>query len=71
MLELAADNAQGAVYSVEKALSGRPDFLPALALMTDLELRRGDMSTSGVGISYTGETTTSPDHSRTTTCAPN
>jgi len=41
-LQLAAQNVGGAAYSLEKALSSRPDFLPALALMTDVELRQNE-----------------------------
>jgi cellulose synthase operon protein C len=41
-LQLAANNPSGAAYSLEKALSGRPDYLPALALMAEVELRQGD-----------------------------
>ncbi len=41
-LQLAANNPQGAGYSLEKALSGQPDYLPAMALMTDLDLRQGN-----------------------------
>jgi putative PEP-CTERM system TPR-repeat lipoprotein len=42
LLQLAANNVGGAAYSLEKALSGQPDFLPAMALMTEVELRQGD-----------------------------
>lgn len=42
LLQLAANNVAGAAYSLEKALSNRPDFLPALALMTEVELRQGE-----------------------------
>lgn len=41
MLQLGANNPDGAAYSLEKALSGQPDFLPAQALMTEVELRQG------------------------------
>ncbi len=41
-LQLAANNPSGAAYSLDKALSGRPDYLPALALMAEVELRQGD-----------------------------
>jgi len=40
-LQMAANNPAGAAYSLEKALTNRPNFLPALALMTDAELRLG------------------------------
>jgi len=41
-LQVAANNLPGAEYSLEKALSGQPNYLPAMALMTDLELRQGN-----------------------------
>jgi putative PEP-CTERM system TPR-repeat lipoprotein len=41
-LQMAANNPAGAAYSLEKALSSKPDFLPALALMTDVELRQAN-----------------------------
>lgn len=40
-LQMAANNAPGAAYSLDKALSNRPDFVPALALMVDVDLRLG------------------------------
>ena len=42
LLQLAANNLDGATYSLDKALSGQPDFLPAMALMADVELRKND-----------------------------
>lgn len=42
LLQLAANNVPGAAYSLEKALSTQPEFLPAQALMTEVDLRRGD-----------------------------
>lgn len=42
LLQLAANNVPGAAYSLEKALSSQPEFLPAQALMTEVELRQGD-----------------------------
>jgi putative PEP-CTERM system TPR-repeat lipoprotein len=41
-LQMAADNPSGAAYSLDKALSTRPDYLPALALMTEVDLRQND-----------------------------
>lgn len=41
-LQLAADNPEGAAYSVYKALQGSPDDLAALALAVQVEARRGD-----------------------------
>lgn len=42
LLQLRANNPDGAAYSLDKALSGQPDFLPAMALMADVELRKND-----------------------------
>jgi Flp pilus assembly protein TadD len=36
-----ANNLSGAAYSLDKALSSQPDFLPAMALMAEVELRQG------------------------------
>lgn len=44
LLQLAAGNLQGAVYSLDKSLSGQPDFLPAQAAMVDVEIRLGDLA---------------------------
>ena len=41
-LQTAANHLAGAAYSLEKALSGQADFLPAMALMTEVELRQAD-----------------------------
>ena len=41
-LQLAVKNLPGATYSVEKALSTKPDYFPALAMMAELELRNGN-----------------------------
>jgi cellulose synthase operon protein C len=41
-LQMLAKNPGGAAYSLEKALSSRPSFLPALALMAEVELRQGE-----------------------------
>lgn len=41
-LQLAAANPDGAAYSVQKALQGRPDDPSALALLVEIEARRGD-----------------------------
>ena len=40
-LQMAANNPAGATYSLEKALSSRPDYLPAMAMMVDIELSQG------------------------------
>jgi cellulose synthase operon protein C len=42
LLQLAANNLGGAAYSLNKALANQLDYLPAQALMTDVELRQGD-----------------------------
>ena len=41
-LQLAAGNPEGASYNAQKALQGRPDDVAALALMVEIEARRGD-----------------------------
>lgn len=41
-LQIAAKNLPGAAYSLDKALSTSPDYLPAMALMTEVELRQGE-----------------------------
>jgi putative PEP-CTERM system TPR-repeat lipoprotein len=41
-LQMAANNPAGAAYSLEKALTGQPDYLPAQALMAEVDLRLGD-----------------------------
>jgi cellulose synthase operon protein C len=43
LLQLAINNVPGAAYSLDKALAGQSDFLPALALMTDVEVRQGEL----------------------------
>ena len=43
LLQIKANHLQGAAYSVDKALSERSDYLPAIALMADVELRQGDL----------------------------
>ena len=42
LLQIKANNLGGATYSLDKALSSQPDYLPALALMTAVELRQGE-----------------------------
>ncbi len=44
LLQLAARNLSGAAYSLEKALSSDPSFLPAQALMGDVEIRQGEFA---------------------------
>lgn len=40
--QIAAGNLEGAMYSLEKALSGKPDFVPAQVLLAEVELRAGE-----------------------------
>jgi putative PEP-CTERM system TPR-repeat lipoprotein len=40
--QLAANDPKGATYSLEKALSAKPDHLPAHAMLVEMELRAGD-----------------------------
>jgi putative PEP-CTERM system TPR-repeat lipoprotein len=42
--QLGARHPQGALYSLDKALSGAPDYLPALVLMTEVELESGELA---------------------------
>lgn len=42
MLQLAARNLAGAAYSLDKALTQAPGFLPAQVMMTEVEIRQGD-----------------------------
>lgn len=41
LLQIAAGNLDGAAYSLDKSLNGRPDFLPAMAALADVEVRSG------------------------------
>ncbi|MEN9538427.1 MAG: hypothetical protein RLZZ126_662, partial [Pseudomonadota bacterium] len=43
-LQLAANNLEGAAYSIDKALSGQATYVPALALQARLDIRRGNKS---------------------------
>ncbi len=45
-MQLRIGNLPGAAYSLEKALSSQPDYLPALALMTEVETRQGEHAKS-------------------------
>ncbi len=40
LLQMLAGNLAGAAYSFDKALSSRPDYLPALAALVDVEIRQ-------------------------------
>jgi cellulose synthase operon protein C len=46
LLQVNANNLGGAAYSLDKALSNQPDFLPAQALLADVELRQGEPAKS-------------------------
>lgn len=41
-LQVMARNLPGAAYSLEKALSDKPDYLPAQAMLAEVEARQGD-----------------------------
>jgi cellulose synthase operon protein C len=43
-LQLAANHAAGAAYSLDKALSGQPGSLAAQALMVEVEIKQGDLA---------------------------
>ncbi len=44
VLQLQADHLPGAAYTMDKALTERPDFLPAQGLMTEIEIRQGELA---------------------------
>lgn len=44
LLQMAANNLGGAAYSLEKALSTQADFLPAQALLAEVELKQGELA---------------------------
>ncbi len=44
LLQITARNLTGAAYSLEKALNADPAFLPAQALMGDVEIRQGEFA---------------------------
>ena len=44
LLQMLAGNLPGAAYSFDKALSTRPDYLPAQAAMVDVEVRQGELA---------------------------
>lgn len=54
-LQVAAGNDSGAVYSLEKALSSKPDFLPALVLGTEIEIRAKEYAKADQKIKAIGE----------------
>ena len=53
-LQLAAGNPEGASYNVQKALQGRPDDVAALALMVEVEARRGDAAKADAALKALG-----------------
>lgn len=59
-LQRAAGNDPGAIYSLDKALSGNPDFLPALALLAEIEIAQREYSKAeqrirGIGQKQNGQ----------------
>jgi cellulose synthase operon protein C len=44
LLQIAAGNLAGASYSLDKSLSGRPDFLPAMTALVDVEVATGRLA---------------------------
>lgn len=54
-LQLLANNPSGANYSLEKALSTRPDFLPALVLRAEIEIRLLEFAKAEQRIKKIGE----------------
>ncbi len=43
-LQIAANNMTGAAYSLDKALASAPDFVPAIAMMAEVDLRQKDLA---------------------------
>lgn len=44
LLQVQAGHLAGAAHSLEKALASRPDFLPAQALLAEVEIRQGEFA---------------------------
>lgn len=44
LLQIAAQNLPGAAYCLDKALSSKADYLPALVLLTEVETRQGEFT---------------------------
>jgi predicted Zn-dependent protease len=42
--QVSIGNLDGATYSLDKALGGNPEYLPAQALMTEIEIRKRDLA---------------------------
>lgn len=43
-LQIAANHLPGATYSIEKALMGKPGFLPAMVLANEIDIRQGQFA---------------------------
>ena len=43
LLQLANNNVPGAAYNLDKALAAKPDYFPAHVVMTDIEVRQGEL----------------------------
>jgi putative PEP-CTERM system TPR-repeat lipoprotein len=54
-LQVAAGNDSGAAYSLDKALSTQADFLPALVLHTEIEIRQREFARAEQRIKQIGE----------------
>ena len=54
-LQVAAGNDNGAAYSLDKALSTQADFLPALVLLAEVEIRQRDFAKAEQRIKQIGE----------------
>ncbi len=54
-LQMAAGNDSGAAYSLDKALSSQPDFLPALILRAEIEIRQREFAKAEQRIKQIGE----------------
>lgn len=48
--QLLMQDAKGAAYSAQKALQAQPDYLPAKAVMVDIQLRLGDLQSAEQGV---------------------
>ena len=46
LLQLSANNMDGAVYNLDKALASEPGYLPALAMQADIDLRKNDVTSA-------------------------
>ena len=55
-LQMAAGNDSGAIYSLDKALSSRPAYLPALALYAEIHIAKKDFAKAEQRIKIIGDT---------------